>query len=387
MKVCKPVSIAVAMAAVVLSQEHLADEVAARNIVAGLDDGVALIELATRMLSLPMVANHLRHIRPAWFKPESTRPVEVQFRLATMLLREEQNEFYEQCIAPVGCGHAFLKGVALADQFYDNPNIRFARDIDVLVGSHAVTDLVTLARTRGYNILDTVNPSNFLTNELDIRAALRYQRVVNLISPNGRCIEVHSELDKGQGIFDERRMLFASRRFASVDRSLVALDPIEHFIYVAYHCARHNWSRLHWVADLAAMARSPLINQRNLMLRAEQMGLKALIEETLGFVALSANPGAADSNAKGSRILTRVLDVLQNGDKRAMEFSNAQVSTALPFPDMLAPWLRRKVKLCRLLNRMKPHISDYHSWPLPDRWQWLYCVTGPTRRTLRKRQS
>lgn len=381
------ISTDVARAALLLSREYLRDEDAARAAVSLLENAEALIALSVEMFSLPMVAKHLNHLRPDWFDPSVTKPIEMQFAIGQMTLRAEQREFFEKCLKPDGHEYAFIKGIALADQFYDRPGIRFARDIDVLVKRQTAVEIVERALTEGYTLLDTVDYSKTLSDRQDIRAAHRYQQVFNLVSPKGRHIEVHLEVDKEQGIFDERQLLFKSHQIDIDGRSLKTLNPIDHFLYVAYHCARHNWSRLHWLADLAAMERSPLVDRRRLMERATEMGLGRLMDETLGFVALSADPSSASPDAPGARILDRALYILKHGEHKAVEFANSQASTALPFPDMLSPWLLRKVRVKRLWGRLKPHMSDYQSWPLPDHWQWVYWVAGPTRRVLRKRLS
>ena len=384
MSAARQISQDVARAALLLSREHLKDDDSARALLSRLPDGYPLISLSTQMFSLPMVAKHLTRLKPDWFNPEQTKPIEKEFVLRHMVLKAEQRAFIEDCILPFAPDYALIKGFALADQFYDQPSMRFARDIDVLVRRHSVNDVVERALAHGYALLDTVDHSKTLSDRQDIRAALRYQMVFNLLSPKGSHIEVHRKVDKEQGIFDERRLLFEAQETTFSGVTFRTLSPIDHFIYVAYHCARHNWSRLHWLADLAAMERSPLLKRGLLMERATQMGMDCLIRETLGYIELSADPDNVDADATGARIFERALEIAQHGESRAVHFANNQAATALPFPHMLSPWLLKKVRIRRFWGRMKPHMSDYHSWPLPDKWQWVYRLAGPTRRILRK---
>lgn len=347
-------------------------------------DGKELIDLSARVFSLPMVAKHLSYLRPAWFETSMTKELEVRYTLAHLVLKSELKKFHSLCIAPADGGHAYIKGFALANQFYDRSGMRYARDVDVLVHRKDIDGIVRRALSEDYEVLDPLHPPQMLKNQQDIRAALRYQKVINLISPRGSHIEVHWELDKDQGIFDEEQMIADGQEIDLDGFAVRTLRPIDHFIYVAYHCARHNWSSLHWLADLDAMARHPSVPKQELKSRAREMGLEGLIDETLGYLELSSDPDAAQPGGKGERILARAMEILIHGESRAREFANTQVSTAIPFPDLLAPWLRARVRRKRFWGRMQPQIADYHAWPLPDRWQWLYRVTGPAGRMLRK---
>ena len=135
------------------------------------------------------------------------------------------------------------------------------------------------------------------------------------------------------------------------------------------------------------MASSPLVPHGQLLDKAESLGLKGLIDETLAFVHLSGHLEVVPPGRLGARILDRVMDILLNGDERRIEFANSQVATALPFPDLLSPSLRCRMKINRLWGRLSPQVSDYQAWPLPEQWQWVYRVTGPIGRMLRRGKS
>ena len=374
----------VVVAALILSRETLIDEAAARHAVSQLDDAKELLGFATQMYSLPMVAKHLNNLRPDWCGSEVVKEAETSFFIANLLLRTELKTFHQTCIVPTTHDYAYIKGIALAQQFYDRPNLRYARDVDVLVPRCAMKDVVERALAEGYRILDIVNLDRFLEEKQDIRAALRYLKVVSLISPKGQHIEVHGEIDKEQGIFDERQMLIDASTVAFDGIRVNTLDPVDHFIYVAYHCARHNWSKLHWLTDLDAMVRSSMISREDLFLRASEMGLRGLVEETLGFISLSANPGVVQEGELGERILAQAIDVLIHGERHALDLRNSQTTMALPFPELLSVRLRNRIQLKRLWGRLSPQFSDYHAYPVPDHWQWIYRLTGPTSRILQK---
>ena len=374
----------VVTAALALSRETLTDEKAARGIVLQLDDATELINFSAKMYNLPLVVKHLNSLRPGWCDPNLVNSVETSFSVASVLSRSEQKAFHKICIEPIQTNYAYIKGFALSQQFYKRPYLRFARDIDVLVSPNALNDVVRLALSNGYRILNITSPNHFLDKEQDIRAALRYQKVINLISPKGQHIEVHSKVDKSQGIFDEQQMLVDSRTIIFEGTEIRTLQPIDHFIYVAYHCARHNWSKLHWLVDLDAMVRSQIVPESQLIERASDMGLRGLIEETLGFIALSENAEVACEGDKGAQILAQTMNVLTRGEQFVLDLEKTQTSMALPFPEFYSARLRHKIHIKRLINRMSPQFSDYSTYPLPDSWQWIYHILGPTSRLIRK---
>ncbi|KPQ20046.1 MAG: putative nucleotidyltransferase [Halomonas sp. HL-93] len=382
-----PVSPEVARAALILSRECLKNRDSASEALARLDDGVELIALATGMYSLPMVAKHLKDLQPAWFNPQMTKQLELSFTLSHFVLRSELIAFHRRCIAPDNLEHAYIKGSALAEVFFNRPALRYARDIDVIVSRGDLPRIVNSAREAGYTILNSLDATRNLEDEAGIQAAIRYQKVISLVSPMGRHIEVHWKIDKDQGLFDELQLLRDADEVVLDGLVISTLQPVDHFIYVAYHCARHNWSKLHWLADLDAMASSPLVPHGQLLDKAESLGLKGLIDETLAFVHLSGHLEVVPPGRLGARILDRVMDILLNGDERRIEFANSQVATALPFPDLLSPSLRCRMKINRLWGRLSPQVSDYQAWPLPEQWQWVYRVTGPIGRMLRRGKS
>lgn len=137
-----------------------------------------------------------------------------------------------------------FKGAAMAVQLYGSPLARFHGDIDLLVPPRAEGDALRALKELGYG----VRPG----------AAVRQHNAVTLLPENGGLpIELHTRL----AVFDVLFPHAAVRSFANavnVDiggAAVRTLEPAATVAYAAWHGAKHRWSRLAWLVDIAVAAR------------------------------------------------------------------------------------------------------------------------------------
>jgi hypothetical protein len=153
----------------------------------------------------------------------------------------------------------FVKGATLDMLAYGTLGLKRARDIDLVVASEAVEQACELLAQAGY--ARTLPGPEVGSDKLPIWLALcketgwRHPR-------NGIILELHT------GLVDNPRLM--PRIDARSPRQWVAIAPgielptlarDELFAYLCVHGATHAWSRMKWIADLAALLKDAESNE------------------------------------------------------------------------------------------------------------------------------
>ncbi len=144
----------------------------------------------------------------------------------------------------------FLKGTALACLIHDDIGLKDSWDIDLLVPLAQVDPAITLLAGRGY----VLHRPEGLSRE----AFTRFQTVSKecvLVHPARKVfVELHWKLVDNP---HELAGLSLSRtqHVSVASGQLRTLADVELFAYLTVHGTRHSWSRLKWIADVAAFLR------------------------------------------------------------------------------------------------------------------------------------
>jgi hypothetical protein len=142
-----------------------------------------------------------------------------------------------------------FKGPVLAAMAYGNPALRQFGDLDMLVHPQDAQQATALLLARGYRRWEQ-RPATLFP---------RFRRVVELISADGQVlVELHQVITSGTFFFP----LYAGRMWARVEE--VSLDnkrfrglaPEELLLILCVHGAKHHWSRLGWICDVAELLRA-----------------------------------------------------------------------------------------------------------------------------------
>lgn len=150
-----------------------------------------------------------------------------------------------------GLAPLFLKGPALAKLLFDDIGLRHCRDLDLLVEPEAVADAAALLEAEGYAATHPVSLA-------ELRAMPRWLHAVNQLdyrhAQRGTLVELHWRIAPNAQLGSAwwTRAHRAEVQLGSAG-GVATLAGADLFAYLCLHGALHAWSRLKWLADVAAL--------------------------------------------------------------------------------------------------------------------------------------
>ncbi|WP_081786003.1 nucleotidyltransferase family protein [Halomonas sp. BC04] len=353
---------------------------AACNLCKEVNDWEAVRHMAMDRFILPVVYRHLRHLEPFSLPAEQLALMKYQ---VMALYRHDLNvianlaEIHEQLLLPLEIPYVTFKGPSLAVCYYDEPAMRFSRDIDILVPRERMAELLARALAAGYKPLV---PHDLGNDSVSLAFVARYQKVITLLSPRDIVIEFHSQIDNIGTVYDTRALIDRAEptRVGSAEVSVLPTDEL--FVYICWHHTKHFWSHLHWLVDLDAIQRHPSFDRQRAYSCAERHGLSSTVEVCVKMAELLGSPEFVPHDNHDERLnglLKLSLEAMQ-GD---LLFEH-HLSSLKATPDYAFHWqtdLRHRLrwKLLGWLRRFRPSYAEYRVRPLPSGWQWLYCFLRP----------
>lgn len=146
---------------------------------------------------------------------------------------------------------SILKGTGLAAQLYDDPALRTAKDLDILIDPERARDAIGVFRRSGYRYIPYTRTSGkFAARARQYNDMLIQKDLTFLDTQFSVPIEVHRRLFK----FEPRgltRAFIASVDFAPTP----SLGNAHYGLYLILHGSLTFWHRLKWVADLSIILR------------------------------------------------------------------------------------------------------------------------------------
>lgn len=340
--------------------------------------------IAARKFVAPMLYNHLSKIKPANLPSDTLEKMKTDALLSSAMslkIAAAQSEFYKKCLAPVKCRHVFLKGVALAQQYYQNPGMRVARDIDVLVPDDAIEDVVLAALTNGYRLKIKEDVLTSKPDRRTLNTLLKYDQIVPMLSPENVWFEIHTRIDYGLEIFATERLLAGAISLDGTGTGPCGPPTTEHFCFVCYHSTRHTWSRLHWLADANSMMQHPSFVLEDVMEFAVSVGLDPTVAATLEFLELARTTSWVGQTRKpktnAQKILSHAIANLEDDFQTEMDIRAKFGYLGLPYSWMLNRDSKLRAYLNRSVARILPSYYLYEKIPLPEWLQWLYYPIKP----------
>jgi len=171
---------------------------------------------------------------------------------------------------------AVLKGVVLSAQAYGKLTVRHQKDIDLLVAPHDAFSAHSVLTSRGYlfeGATDSPPP-----NERYMRHA---KHLAYLHQTTGMRIDLHWRLYDNPFLGPKH---YPAERWQTVDlgfglqcRTLATDDLL---LYLCAHGTSHGWSRLKWLADVAALLQQSPNRMTELSKQAASYRLQRSVTQT-----------------------------------------------------------------------------------------------------------
>jgi hypothetical protein len=350
----------------------------AKEIAESIDDWDAFSDIAARKFSLPIALPHIESIRPRALKSsqlEKMRSISKWYSFQAFRVAATQIAFHKACIAPKDVPHVYVKGPALAQQYYGSLTIRVCRDVDILVPDSHFAGVVRSALDKGYRLYLDLNEPRFAATAQEVRFVQRYCEVATLVGSDSVTIEVHRRLDKMSVNFKTARILRDREAIAMGGDRQGAMATTDHFTYICYHHARHFWSHLHWIADIDAVMTHDSFNRDAVVQRAEELGIKPTVIAAMELRDLSALPFSwqtSMSNGGGGQFLDACLRNLDGGLETELDLSQNMLLNDYMSAWQVTPGRMAEKWLHSWSRRVPPNLSQFLDHRYPEPLYWLY---------------
>ena len=346
----------------------------------GIADWQELFRLSANNASLPFVYKHLFALKPASIPEgllQDLRLVAMSQTFKALKLISAMASFHRDCVKPVNASHAYMKGPALAQRFYKDPAMRSCSDVDILVAEADYASVARLAFQKGYRFLLDSKAGTFVTDEQDLSFIIRHADVISMFDQDNIHFELHRHIEKTTPIFPVSRILKEAHQMSVGGQKIQTLSTAWHFVYITYHHSRHFWSRLHWVADLHALASHPTFDSREVLTLATEVGLRPTVDAAIEFARLTSLPEEWSTNLSqtpGGIFLDACLRGLP-GDS-AFEVESWDAMFLFDFGDQWQFDSNRKFLFWgqSALRRIQPNVYQYLERRRPRSQEWIYCI-------------
>jgi hypothetical protein len=274
----------------------------------------------------------------------------------------------------------FVKGATLSVLAYGDIAIKHSRDIDILVSPARVTEARAVLERAGYALK---HPLPALT-ETQLELLIRHGKEWEFLRAGGEITtELHWALTHNGFLM---RDVDVSCPLAAVrvgDTEIPTFRIEELFVYLCVHGARHSWSRMKWLADVAALlAASSGTDIEGLYRAAERRGSGRCAAQALLLCARTLGvelPAAL--RAELQRTATApVLEALALGamlgrvNQPDVELAGRAFGS---LRDLLSLFLLEGgsyVSVWREITRLFFFPEDVAAFALPRRLTWVYVI-------------
>lgn len=251
-----------------------------------------------------------------------------------------QNIFNSQAIPLLA-----FKGPVLAQLAYKNIALRQFVDLDILVHSKEVAKASQLLREQGYQ-----PQFNFTEAQQQLYVNVRSEH--SFWHPEKEiCVDLHwSIMPKYFSFSPDEETIWGNCDRVSLGKNQVdTLSKENLLLYLCAHSAKHNWSHLNWICDIAELLRShPDMNWDLILSRTGKLGTRrmlflglALAREILGAMLPSQISQQIESDSEIIALSQQVRSGLFQTETRLLgEFpvANIYLKTMSSVRDKLWYW-------------------------------------------------
>jgi len=267
-----------------------------------------------------------------------------------------------------------FKGPVLAQQLYDQPFRREFVDLDIMVPTKEAAQVIALLGADGFEPQFGLTSGQLMRFQKNWCEMALYNRARNIL------VEIHWRLFPPDYSFSPAAETAweATKQVFIAQRSITTLSSENQLLFGCLHQAKHNWSRLGWVMDLAALVKqSPHMNWKEVQHRAGRFGTARMIRVSLQLIQNlfevplpSAIAEWASSDKQSESIARRVERRLLSDDANAAE----RIPTDPLFRAAMESKHDRAIYWFHSIFRPTP--LEWALLPLPD---WLRGAYYPVR--------
>jgi hypothetical protein len=211
----------------------------------------------------------------------------------------------------------------LAQQLYHQPFLREFLDLDILVPAEEVGQVIALLGLDGFEAQFRLTSRQLTRFQKNWCEMALYNAARNIL------MEIHWRLFSSDYSFSPAAETAweATRQVFIAQRPITTLSIENQLLFACLHQAKHNWSRLGWVMDLAALVKqSPHMNWKEVQHRAGHFGTARMIRVSLQLIqdlfGVPLPPAIAEWAAldeQSASIVRRVEQRLLSADPNADE--------------------------------------------------------------------
>jgi hypothetical protein len=142
-----------------------------------------------------------------------------------------------------------LKGPALAAALYHNPALRLSSDLDILVHRRELAPAIALLRSRGYSQI-------FKLGRIWETISLPFRHAYGFVDATGTLnVDLHWGISQSYFAcrLDTEQLWTQLAPVSLNGKAILSLGPEQLLMLLCMHGARHTWTRLAWICDVAEL--------------------------------------------------------------------------------------------------------------------------------------
>ena len=295
--------------------------------------------------------------------------------LGYLKIAAAQQRLNERVLADVDVPHLFFKGIGLAEEYYPFPGRRPCRDIDIWIDPEGIGEVWSRLAAMGYRRVEKADR----THEIPAHHAAHLLPTIDVLSPDGVLIEIHTRLDHSGLTINAEKFYKQSKLISTAIGALRVPCLEDHYAYICQHHTRHLWARLRWLVDLDAFEKHPHFDRRSVRKFAAGKALADTVAACFDLYDGLNDPELLEkpcASMEGSELKRSVLTASVSGPDQTNQAARDRKTPDFALPWQYSWWYVLRVKL----RVLKPTQADYLSWPLDRKHWWLHYLMRPIRK-------
>jgi Uncharacterised nucleotidyltransferase len=279
-------------------------------------DWSSLVMLADEHGMLPLLAARLRDLDEGIVPPAIRQKLQDAQRAQTIFTLSLTAELFRLLdrFAAAGIETLLTKGPVLAERCYGNPGSRQYTDLDLIVRGKDIQRSTEAMTALGYEpkislkaIAAKKFPGEYVFTRRETKLLVEFH--------TEHTFRYHPRPLPVEKLFERR----ACVRFDGHD--VPALSVEDELILICIHGAKHFWTRLAWVADVAALVSRQKVDWIRTMAAGREVGAERmlrvglrLVADVLGVSLPAAVASDVRSDAAAERVARQIANRLPLGD-------------------------------------------------------------------------